>query len=362
MHEPPRARAPDRVWESATFSARAVRALLIPAAALYAAGVKLRNIAYDRGVFRTRDVALPTVAVGNLTVGGTGKTPVAAFIAAQLMELGATPAIVMRGYGGDEPLVHELLNPGIAVITDPDRVRGIALARARGATVAVLDDGFQHRRARRDADIVLLSADVAGPVRPLPAGPWREPLGSLRRATVVIVTRKNASLLRARELLGHLRRFAPHAATAIAHLAFDRLVAWQSAEEREPPTLAGQHVLAVTAIGDPRSFYEQLAHFGAHAELVARRDHHAYSPAEASALARRAAGFETVVCTLKDAVKLGPIWPREAPPLWYLSQRVNIEVGGRELSRILAAVAVRNSTTDVTTPAPAGPTNDTHGA
>src|SRR6185437_5935989 len=96
-----------------------------------------------------------------------------AFIAAKLAESGMKPAIVMRGYGGDEPLVHARLNPGIPVLIAADRVRGARAARAAGRDVVVLDDAFQHRGAKRDVDVVLLSADLAGPVRQLPAGPWR---------------------------------------------------------------------------------------------------------------------------------------------------------------------------------------------
>src|SRR5471032_2745808 len=168
------------VWESSAIGARVVRAALIPFSWVYAATVAARNAAYDRGWLRSHRLALPAISVGNLSVGGTGKTPVSAFIAARLAELGARPAIVMRGYGGDEPLVHARLNPGIPVVVTADRVRGTADARANGRTVVVLDDAFQHRRAKRDADLVLLSADRAGPVRALPAGPWREPLTSLK--------------------------------------------------------------------------------------------------------------------------------------------------------------------------------------
>src|SRR5690242_15793153 len=97
---------------------------------------------YDTGVFASHDPAIPAVSVGNVTVGGTGKTPVAAWIATELVERGARPAIVLRGYGDDEPLVHARLNPNVPVIVAADRVAGIAQARDTGATIAVLDDAF----------------------------------------------------------------------------------------------------------------------------------------------------------------------------------------------------------------------------
>jgi tetraacyldisaccharide 4'-kinase len=339
---------PDRVahlvWESASLGARVAREALRPASWVYGGVVAARNAAYDHGWFRSHALAVPAVSVGNLTVGGTGKTPVSAYIAARLADRGMHPAIVMRGYGNDEALVHARLNPGIPVVIAADRVRGAFESRLAGRDVVVLDDGFQHRRARRDADIVLLSADLAGPVRPLPAGPWREPLTSLARATLIVVTRKSASAVRARELLLHARRFAPQAGVALIHLAADRVVEWASGEARELAVLRGRRVIAAAAIGDPRAFAGQLVEAGAQVELSAERDHHAYSAGDATALARRAEQGGVVVCTLKDAVKLGPIWPRAAPPLWYLSQRVVVESGAADLDAVLATIGTPRPT------------------
>lgn len=333
-----------RVWESSSPVARAARTALRPASWAYAAVVAARNAAYDRGWLPAHVLAVPSVSVGNLTVGGTGKTPVAAYVAARLADRGLKPAIVMRGYGNDEALVHSRLNPGIPVVIAADRVRGALQAKAMGRNVVVLDDGFQHRRARRDADIVLLSADRAGPVRPLPAGPWREPLASLARASLIVVTRKGASPVRARELLMHVRRFAPQAGGAIIHLAATRLVAWASGDELAASELRDKRVLAIAAIGDPHAFAAQIAEAGARVDLAAARDHHAWSAADAAVLVRRAATVDIVLCTLKDAVKLGPVWPREAPPLWYLSQRVAVESGAAELDRLLSALPAERPT------------------
>ena len=119
------------------------------------------------------------------------------------------------------------------------------------------------------------------------------------------------------------------------------MVSWSSGEVRDPTTLNGANVLAVAAVGDPRAFTAQLAAFGARVELAARRDHYAWSTQDAVVLARRAEEFDIVICTLKDAVKLGPVWKAKAPSLWYLSQRVGVESGADELDRILAALAAR---------------------
>ena len=333
----------ERVWESPALSASLARLALTPLSWGYGAAVALRNAAYDAGVLRSRPLALPAISVGNLTVGGTGKTPVSAFIAARLAERGAKPAIVMRGYGDDEPLVHAKLNPAIPVVVAADRVFGAAQAHAAGSTVAVLDDAFQHRRAARDADIVLLAADLgrdSSPrVRLLPAGPWREPLSALRRASLIVVTRKSASRERADEILAQARTHAQGVPVAVVHLAADRLVSWTSGEALDSGSLHGKSVLAISAIGDPRAFSGQLAQMGANVTVVSKRDHHAYSAEDASDLAGRGAQVDFIVCTLKDAVKLGPLWPRKAPPLWYLSQRVIVESGADSLDRILTAVA-----------------------
>src|SRR5437763_2660867 len=164
----------ERVWFGDDLLARAARAALLPGEILYGAAVGVRKALYDSGVLTTYKPALPTVSVGNLTVGGTGKTPVAAWIATELVDRGIQPAIVLRGYGEDEPLVHARLNPSVPIVVAPDRVDGVRMARDAGANVAVLDDAFQHRQVSRDVDLVLVSADRWSPApRLLPAGPFR---------------------------------------------------------------------------------------------------------------------------------------------------------------------------------------------
>ncbi len=348
------------IWESGALGARLLRGLLSPLGWLYGRIVELRNLAYDRGIFSSYELELPAISIGNLSVGGTGKTPVAAWLVGRLKAAGAKPAIVLRGYGGDEPFVHARLNPGVPVIVNPDRVAGVAEAREAGANIVVLDDAFQHRRARRDVDAVLLSADRFGPVRPLPAGPWREPLRSLSRAALIAVTRKSASPLRARELLAHAMRFSPRAEGAILHLAPDAVVQWTTGVSEPVSSLFGAPILAVSAIGDPRAFAAQLRTAGAQVEAVIYPDHHAFTVADGESLAATAQGKRRVVCTLKDAVKLAHVWPRQAAPLWYLSQRVTVETGGESWDRLVATFASKAASVrpnGSTTPAQAGPTN-----
>jgi tetraacyldisaccharide 4'-kinase len=148
-----------RIWYALSPAERTARALLAPLGALYGAATAVRGALYDAGIFPAHAGGIAAVSIGNLTVGGTGKTPIAAWLASEFLARGAHPAIVLRGYGADEPLVHQRLNPDVPVIVDADRVRGVARAVAAGADIAVLDDAFQHRRAAREADIVLVSAD-----------------------------------------------------------------------------------------------------------------------------------------------------------------------------------------------------------
>ena len=149
----------ERIWFGDDRSSRAARAALVPAERVFASIAGLRTLLYDAGWVKGRAASIPVVSVGNLTVGGSGKTPIAAWIARWLLDHGARPSIVMRGYGEDEPLVHRTVNPDIEVVTGADRFAAVDEAARRGADVAVLDDGFQHRQLFRDVDIVVVSAD-----------------------------------------------------------------------------------------------------------------------------------------------------------------------------------------------------------
>lgn len=328
----------DWLWWSGSSGARVARALLAPPSALFALIVHTRNALYDRHALPSRTPRLPALSVGNLTVGGTGKTPVSSWLASRLLSLGARPSIVLRGYGDDEPLVHNRLTPTVAVIVNANRLEAIARAAAAGADVAVLDDGFQHRRVARVADVVLLSADAPDASdRMLPSGPYREPFTSLRRASLVIVTRKAASRDGARAVAARARAIAPTVPTAIVHLALDAVRV-----EGMPPAplawLAGRRVLAIAGVGNGAAFGEQLRQEGAIVRLRAYPDHHPFTTADARSLARDLQADEIALCTLKDAVKLLPLWPREAAAIGYVSQAVIVEERGDAIDAILDLV------------------------
>jgi tetraacyldisaccharide 4'-kinase len=323
------------VWWDPSRTARAARALLDSLGALFSLVVRARNALYDRGLLRVHSPPIPVLSVGNLTVGGTGKTPVSSWLATRLEARGASPAIVLRGYGDDEPLVHARLTPSMPVIANPDRLSAIDRAARAGADVAVLDDAFQHRKVARLGDVVLLSADTPeAPVRLLPAGPYREPLSALRRATLVIITRKAASLDRARVIAARASVWAPNAPVAIMHLVLDAVV--RADQAAEPVTaMAGRRVMAIAGVGNAVAFGAQLAQAGALVRLRAFPDHYPFAATDAATLARDLGADEIALCTLKDAVKLLPLWPREAPPIGYVSQAVIVEEGGESIDALL---------------------------
>ncbi len=298
--------------------------------------ISTRGRLYDWGIFRATKFSVPVLSIGNLSVGGTGKTPIAAWFAHRFSEKGAAPAIVLRGYGGDEIIVHRRLNEGIPVIAVKDRVRGIREAIADGANVVVLDDAFQHRRAGRDADVLLVNADAwTGKPRLLPAGPWREPLRATRRATLVIITRKTADRSAVADVKRALAHAASHVPVAIVHIAPGELRSTTTGQTLPLHTLRGADLTAIAAIAQPDTFFQQLTELGAVVRPFSFPDHHAFTRAEARALAAEAGSSDFVVCTLKDAVKLESLWPAEAGSLWYVSQRLRIEDGQEHIDRLL---------------------------
>ncbi|MDX1567401.1 MAG: tetraacyldisaccharide 4'-kinase [Longimicrobiales bacterium] len=273
---------------------------LLPLELVYAAGVAARNRLYDFGILSSIPTGLPVVSVGNVVVGGAGKTPVSGWIARMLAEADRAPALLTRGYGEDEVALHRRWNPDIPVVVDADRVRGTETARDRGARTVVLDDGFQHRRIHRSLDIVLHPAEERGPGPLLPRGPYREPLNSLKRAHHLVITRRTASAAEAAEAEEWLSAAFPRVPVTRIHL---KAAGWSDleGEEADPPTGS---LLAVTAIARPRSF-ARLAERTADApvELMSFPDHHTFSRQEEEEIRKRALG-RTVVTTEKDAARL----------------------------------------------------------
>jgi tetraacyldisaccharide 4'-kinase len=222
------------------------------------------------------------------------------------------------------------------VIAASNRPRGIREAIAQGADVVILDDAFQHRRAGRDADVLLVDADSwSGAPRLLPAGPWREPLRSARRASVIIITRKTADRATVEAARRAVESAAPRVPIAVVHLAPGELRSTATGQSLPLHALRGADLTAIAAIARPESFFRQLTELGAVVRPHSFADHHAFTRKEARYLAAQASSSDFVVCTLKDAVKLESMWPAEAGSLWYVSQRLKIEDGQANIDRML---------------------------
>ena len=326
------------LWTSARPDARLARLALLPAAGLWRGAMAMRELAYRRGWLAVRDLPLPSVAVGNLTVGGSGKTPIAIWIARHYEQRGLTPGILLRGYGNDETLVHQQSVPGAVVVADPDRAAGAERALANGAQVLVLDDAFQRLDVRRDLNIAVMSAETTRAVRwPLPAGPWREGWRALERADAVIVTRKRATAEAALTLMRELggRVAGP---IAIAHLGLRQLEGLVSGRPTAADTLAGKRVVAASGIADPDAFVAQVKATGAAVQVATWKDHYDYRDEDVAWLAHAARRADHVVVTQKDAVKLRDRWPAAAPEPLVAVLDLEWEEGGDEIAAALDAV------------------------
>ncbi|MFW6154156.1 MAG: tetraacyldisaccharide 4'-kinase [Planctomycetota bacterium] len=317
----------DREGLAADLLRGALRGLSVP----YGAAMTLRRALFARRFRPARDAGVPVIAVGNITVGGTGKTPLVGWIAAHLKGLGRRPAILTRGYkavGGvsDEATLLQRAT-GVPVVVNPDRVAGAAMAVADGADVLIMDDGFQHLRLRRDLNLVTLDALCPfGYDAVVPRGLLREPLAALRDADAFIITRCDqvggCAVGAIRDRLEALGCDQPVLTSAM------RPVGVETLDGRSEPLegLADRGVWAFCGLGHPEAFFAMV-------EPLVRRvlgrevfnDHHAYSEEEIRLLQRDAyrAGADILLTTGKDAVKLAP--PGAGVPLRWL--RIDVDLG-----------------------------------
>lgn len=298
-------------------------------AKVYATAVARRNAQFDEGLGVT-EVPIPVVCVGNISVGGTGKTPMVRHIVRVLQEAGRHPAVLLRGYKAesgqqsDEEAEHARALPGVPIIADPNRARALMkfLESSEGAPIdcAVLDDGFQHRKLARTLDVVLIdSARDPWRDRLLPAGWLREPTTALARAGAVVLT--HAELIDEPEL-NRLRELTErdHGKPPIAVVAHDweALDVFEHGEDRIEPIdwLKGRRVFPVCAIGAPEGFFERIRTAGAVATgELPLRDHDHFRTATTDRIRRRArnTGAEAIVCTAKDWSKLSKVDPKKWP-------------------------------------------------
>ncbi|MEO1983411.1 MAG: tetraacyldisaccharide 4'-kinase [Fuerstiella sp.] len=294
------------------------RSVLRALSAPYALFMSLRNAAFNVGFMNSTAVSVPVIAIGNLTTGGTGKTPIVATVVKALQEQGLRPGIVSRGYRADntgendEKRVLELLCPNVPHEQNPNRVTASEkLIASEGVDVIVLDDAFQHRRIARDLNIVLIDAtNPFGYGYLLPRGLLREPVSSLNRADMVLITRSaNVTEDALQEIEATVRR---HNAKLVDHtyrVSFrpSGLIAGSGEDARTTDVVANQPVTVMTAIGNPEAFVATCRQI--EANIAATRffpDHHHYTQddlEEVQELAKTA-GTPLILTTLKDLVKI----------------------------------------------------------
>ncbi len=339
----------------------AARVSLGIAACAYGLGVRARNGLYRAGWLKTHRAAAPVVSVGNITAGGTGKTPFAAWLARLMVIHRLRPAILSRGYGrheglglDDENAMLSRLADGVPVVVNPDRLKGAETAvREHGADVLILDDGFQHRRLARDLDVVLIDAVWPfGAGRLLPRGLLREPLGGLKRADFLVMTRTElVAPEHVQEVKRRLNQAAPGVPVALCKTMVEGLRPLGRAPDRAlpPDALAEGRWGAFCGIGNPEGFRLTLRRAGCNPALFrVFSDHERYSARQIERLLRQAHahGCDRIVTTEKDAVKVEALAARDgfpaACPAYALQTEMDMTEGSTAFTAaVLGAVGRR---------------------
>ncbi len=304
-----------------------------PFSPFYGLVMSLRALLYRWGLFRSHRLPVPVVSVGNLTLGGTGKTPLVMYVVRRLLEHGRRPAIVSRGYGGkargrvnvvsdgrekkltpsqagDEPWLLADALPQVPVVTGARRAEvGRYVVANLPSDVIVLDDGFQHLAVHRDLNLVLFSVHTnLGAARVFPGGELREPFSALRRADALILTGvDHRSERRAHAMKRFLRERAPQAPVFFGEYLPVCLLANRGADTFPADKAKRMRLFGFCAIGNPASFRYTLAREGYHlVDFQPFRDHHAYTAREMAGLVARAkaSNAQALITTEKDFVKL----------------------------------------------------------
>ncbi len=339
------------------FAARLLRCGLSVGSWGYASAMSIRNFGYDRQWLRVHRAAVPVISLGNITTGGTGKTPLAAWLANWLVAKGHKPGLLSRGYrsigprsdsnvgrpdetgilsddekSNDEKLVLDRLCPGVPHLQQRDRVSSARRAVAEfGCDVLLLDDGFQHRRLHRDLDLVLVDAlQPWGYGRVLPRGLLRECLSGLRRADLILVTRADqCSEAQRRAVFDQLRKVRGTDECVEIGFASRRLVN-QNWQEHPIESIKGKRVVAFCGIGNPNGFRQTIASVDVNcAQFQSFPDHHHYDKRDLLQIAGKArdASADVVITTQKDLVKIAANdW--HGPPLFAVEIGVAFLKGG----------------------------------
>jgi tetraacyldisaccharide 4'-kinase len=334
-----------------------MRPLMLPLVPLYGAGVAIRNLFFDVGILHSQDVGVPVISVGNLSAGGSGKTPMVEMLARRLTQTGRKVAIVSRGYGressgtvvvsngtircadasaaGDEPAQMAAKLDGVVVIVDEQRVRGARFAIEKfEVNTILLDDGFQHRYLKRDVDILVLPVtEVEQPGWMLPAGNRRESLGSIKRASIVALSRCD-SIGQFQTARAVVQKWTDKPIIGMA----TKVSAFRRASSKFSVDLAGlkgKTAVAFSGIGNPDSFGRSLSKLGLEIKKhIIFPDHHRYQEDDLKQLAQllKTTGVDYCVTTEKDVARLSPARVEyqsflETTPLFFVEIEQSVIVG-----------------------------------
>ena len=376
-----------------------LRFLLIPFSWLYAIGIRVRNRLYALGVFGVQTLPCTVISVGNIAVGGTGKTPAVIAIAGHLQKAGLRVAILLRGYkreahegitvvsdgeqvyasakeSGDEAYMMAQCLSGVPIIVGRERYLAGQIALERfNVDVLLLDDAFQHRQLGRNVDIltVPVTHPFGNPARLLPAGTLREPPSALRRADIILLTHANTPEL-SKSAEAAVKRLAPDAlilesvhqpthlypllredsgehqlGSQTGKFALQRLRPEDSGERQDVEVLEGKRLLAVCGIGNPEAFVGTLMRCSpTSVELLAFPDHHVYTGSDAQRIgaAFREMKADLIVTTQKDAQKLMSVVAHEELPIVVLIVALVIAGGDAKFTDLLLARIRKSQTTD----------------
>jgi len=335
----------------------------------YALVIAMRNFLYDAKIIKQTKLSVPVISVGNITTGGTGKTPTVIMLVKELQRLGKRPAVLTRGYGApketggglgksDEVMVIEHECPDVPVIVNADRVEGGRLAISmHNADVLVLDDGFQHRRLARDLNIVLVDAtEPMGIPGLLPRGTWREPPHNLRRANMIMLTRCEQVSEPLADLAANLlTQWVPPRSIYQQRTTITGLY---DANDTTVPLVAGsgRRVIAFAGLGNPNGFLHTVRSLGMHVALAEWfDDHHNYDASTDFAdllKSSKERNIEAWITTLKDWVKLRTqTLPKNleggspAPPIWHVRIEARLSPQEQEFLRSRLATLLTEKST-----------------
>jgi tetraacyldisaccharide 4'-kinase len=327
-------------------------ALLFPVSALYGAGVFLRNLCFDTGIFHSREFPLPVISVGNITVGGTGKTPHVEYIISLLKDEFSI-AVLSRGYKrksrgfvlastssgteevGDEPLQIKKKFPKVEVALSANRVRGISklLGYNSGIQVIILDDAFQHRWVKPGISVLLVDYNrPVGRDSLLPAGRLRENISSTRRASIVVVTKCPADLSPIdRRIFKNELKLLPWQSLFFTGFSYNNPVPVFPEADTDPgwkyfkTRKSSLHILMVTGIATPDVYYRHLQEFSENIEQLSYPDHHNFTPKDIKLIEKRFNAIDsvqkTILTTEKDAMRfqnIGGIDPVIKSNMYYV--------------------------------------------